>query len=186
MQACERLLWFPLILSGDLECLLLSLCYGGSISTLNTHSIFAILLVNRLLRSDALAPIASACRWAIHLPPYSVSSYVVELRRNRSPAPILLMHCLFRSLLLVTVDCERIDRQVNQHNVGLGHLTLKVILINELKLLLGLASKSLEVESSSLSVAACVGPGTLCTQGLTRTLTGSMIFRLVQQAAPSA
>jgi len=53
------------------------------------------------------------------------------------------------------------------------------MLINELKLLLGLASNSLEVESS-LSVAACIGPGTLCTQGLTRTLTGSMTFCLVQ------
>jgi len=28
----QRLLWFLLVLSGDLECLLLSLCYGGSIS----------------------------------------------------------------------------------------------------------------------------------------------------------
>ena len=54
------------------------------------------------------------------------------------------------------------------------------MLIDELKLLLGLASRSLEVESSSLSVAACIGPGALCTQGLTRTLTGSVMFRLVQ------
>jgi len=54
------------------------------------------------------------------------------------------------------------------------------MLINELKLLLGLASRSLEVESSSLSVAACIGPGTLCAQGLARTLTGSVTFRLVQ------
>ena len=54
------------------------------------------------------------------------------------------------------------------------------MLINELKLLLGLASRSLEVESSSLSVAACIGPGTLCAQGLARTLTGSVTFRLFQ------
>jgi len=55
------------------------------------------------------------------------------------------------------------------------------MLINELKLLLGLASKSLEVDLwISLSVAACIGPGTLCAQGLTRTLTGSVTFRLFQ------
>jgi len=34
---------------------------------------------------------------------------------------------------------------------------------------------------TSLSATACVGPGALCTQGLTRTLTGSVIFQLVQQ-----
>jgi len=31
------------------------------------------------------------------------------------------------------------------------------------------------------SATACIGPGTLCTQGLARTLTGSVIFRLFQQ-----
>ena len=39
MQAFERLLWFPLILSGDLECLLLSLCNGGSIRIDTQHSL---------------------------------------------------------------------------------------------------------------------------------------------------
>jgi len=58
---------------------------------------------------------------------------------------------------------------------------VKVILINELKLLLGLASSSLQWNKASLSATACIGPGTLCTQGLTRMLTGSLIFRLVQQ-----
>jgi len=42
----------------------------------------------------------------------SVSSCAVELRRNRSPAPMLL-HCLFLLLLFTIIDCEparRIDR----------------------------------------------------------------------------
>jgi len=35
---------------------------------------------------------------------------------------------------------------------------------------------------TSLNNTCCIGPGTLCTQGLTRTLTCSVIFRLFQQA----
>ena len=34
---------------------------------------------------------------------------------------------------------------------------------------------------ASLSATACVGPGAHCAQGLTRTLTGSVMFRLVQE-----
>jgi len=62
-----------------------------------------------------------------------------------------------------------------------GHLTLKVVLINELMLLLYLASLTAVKLLPSLSSTACVGPGTLCTQGLTRSLTCSVIFRLFQQ-----
>ena len=76
---------------------------------------------------------------------------------------------------------RRIDR-FNQYNVGLGHLTLKVILINELMLLLHLASGLTAVKLlTSLSATACVGPGTLCAQGLAPTLTGPVMFRLFQQ-----
>jgi len=38
----------------------------------------------------------------------------------------------------------------------------------------------------TLSATACIGPGTLCTQGLTRTLIGPVIFRLFQQSANAA
>jgi len=49
-------------------------------------------------------------------------------------------------------------------------------------LLLYLASSLTAVKLlTSLSATACIGPGTLCTQGLTRTLTCSVIFRLFQQ-----
>jgi len=59
----------------------------------------------------------------------------------------------------------------------IGHLTLKVILINELMLLLYLASGLTAVKLlTSLSATGCIGPGTLCTQGLARTLTCSVIF----------
>jgi len=62
-----------------------------------------------------------------------------------------------------------------------GHLTLKVMLINELMLLLYLASSLTAVKLlTSLSATACIGPGTLCTQCLTRTLTGPVTFRLFQ------
>jgi len=56
----QRLLWFPLVLSGDLECLLLSLCTGGS--TIDTqHSLdLRDLLVNRLVRP--IASVAPLCR----------------------------------------------------------------------------------------------------------------------------
>ena len=49
-QSLLWLLWFPLILSGNLECLLLSLCTGGEFETrqLDTYS-----LVNRLYGSNA-------------------------------------------------------------------------------------------------------------------------------------
>ena len=37
---------------------------------------------------------------------------------------------------------------------------------------------------TSLNATCCIGPGTLCTQGLTRTLTCSVIFRLFQHVGP--
>jgi len=56
-------------------------------------------------------------------------------------------------------------------------------LINELMLLLYLASGLTAVKLlTSLSATACIGPGALCAQGLTRSLTCSVIFRLFQQA----
>jgi len=62
-----------------------------------------------------------------------------------------------------------------------GHLTLKVTLINELMLLLYLASSLTAVKHlTSLSTTSCIGPGTHCAQGLTRTLTCSVTFRLFQ------
>jgi len=107
----------------------------------------------------------------------------MELRRNRSPAPMLLCYFLLLLLLLLTTDCEQRDESIGLINMMLvGHLTLKVILINELMLLLYLASGLTAVKSkASLSATACVGPGTHCTQGLTWTLTCSVIFRLFQQ-----
>ena len=54
----------------------------------------------------------------------------------------------------------------------IGHLTLKVILINELMLLLYLASLTAVKLLTSLSATACIGPGTLCAQGLTQMLIG--------------
>jgi len=78
------------------------------------------------------------------------------------------------------------DESIGLINIMLvGHLTLKVTLINELMLLLCLASSLTAVKSkASLSATACIGPGTLCTQGLTWTLTGPVIFRLFQQHPP--
>jgi len=53
------------------------------------------------------------------------------------------------------------------------HLTLKVVLINELVLLLYLASDLTAVKLlTSLSATACIGPDTLCAQGLARMLIG--------------
>jgi len=91
-----------------------------------------------------------------------------------------------------SIDCEALVSHsastASSHSIGLinimliGHLTLKVILINELMLLLYLASGLTAVKLlTSLSATACIGPGPLCTQGLTRSLTCSGIFRLFQQ-----
>jgi len=80
---------------------------------LNRYSTLTLLvdlrdLVNRLYD----ASVVSLCRWALVALLLSFS-YVVELRRNRSPAPILLVYyflLLFLLLLsIVTVSIDRIN-----------------------------------------------------------------------------
>jgi len=113
-------------------------CAMGSFETrLDTYSIFAISLVNRLYD----ASVVSLCRWAL------LALLLYGAPANRSPSPILLLltslsksAALFVVAFLLTIDCEQLarrDESIGLINIMLiGHLTLKVILINELMLLL--------------------------------------------------
>jgi len=80
---------------------------------------------------------------------YFVSSLEWSSGQSIEPAPNALMYCLFLLLLslllilsIVSNTTNRIDRLISIMLVR--HLTLKVILINELMLLLYLASSLLQ------------------------------------------
>jgi len=93
IQAFERLLWFPLILSGDLGCLLLSLCYG-SFETLQ-HSLDLRDLVNRLYGSMLLLRSYHSVHEHSLLSCWVYLTLLYGAPANRSPSPILLHYFLF-------------------------------------------------------------------------------------------
>jgi len=108
------LLWFPLILSAILLCLLLRMCYGEfrKIDTRHSLDLRDLFLINCTVRM--LPSIVSLCRWALNALLFGLMYGAPANRLNRLQTLLLYIFLLMSNsaarFLLLSIVSRRIDR----------------------------------------------------------------------------